>query len=477
MTRCIPQKFVWPITLVVLTLCALAPFPANAQQGGLTRYVYDANGRLHAVIAPSGEANIYEYDAVGNITTIRRNMATTLEVLDFSPREGVPGTQVTIVGTGFGASVNAVSFNGVPAQIVSTNAPQVVVTVPSGAMTGPISLTTPGGTATTSIPFTVRGIGVTPAAVTLLSDQTVEFAAMVVGAGSPNVIWSVAGLDGGSSTVGTISAAGFYTAPKLLLGQPFVVFRVRATSASDPSVSGEAVVTVKNPEFLLPAFAGAVSIQNGAPAGSNTFSANVASRAVSIRNSLPPADANTFAANVNGAAVSIQNSLPPSVSSTFTANVNGAAVSIQNSLPPAASNTFAANVNGGAVSIRNGAQPSASNTVNANPFGASVMAANGPAISAITPAQARRGLSTTITIAGTMLTGATTLSFIDLTSQALDTTIAASNINVNSAGTSLTVTLTVSGAAALGWRVVVVRASGLATQIQDIGANTVEIVP
>src|SRR5262249_8459551 len=91
------------LLLTDATMCAYA-------QGGSTRYVYDNNGRLKAVIAPNGEANIYEYDPAGNITAIRRNSAATLELLSFSPLQGVPGDQVTIVGTGFGSGVNAVSF-------------------------------------------------------------------------------------------------------------------------------------------------------------------------------------------------------------------------------------------------------------------------------------------------------------------------------------------------------------------------------
>ncbi|MFN0086214.1 MAG: IPT/TIG domain-containing protein [Blastocatellia bacterium] len=174
-------------------------------QGGATRYVYDDNGRLRAVIAPNGEANVYEYDPAGNITAIRLNAATTLEVLSFSPREGVPGAQVTIIGTGFGAGVNAVAFNGVSAQIVSSAAPVITVTVPAGASTGPISVTTPGGTAMTAAPFTVRGIQVTPAAETILTAQALEFSAAVVGTGDPSVIWSVDGIEGGSAQSGTIS--------------------------------------------------------------------------------------------------------------------------------------------------------------------------------------------------------------------------------------------------------------------------------
>src|SRR5262245_12658874 len=102
------------VTLTLVFLFAIATGYAYTQ-GGETRSVYDDNGRLRGVIAPNGEANVYEYDLAGNITAIRRNTANTLEAIGFSPREGAPGTRVTIVGTGFGNGVNVVAFNGTAA--------------------------------------------------------------------------------------------------------------------------------------------------------------------------------------------------------------------------------------------------------------------------------------------------------------------------------------------------------------------------
>jgi YD repeat-containing protein len=99
------------LAALVVVIILTAASSSGYAQGSTTRYVYDDNGRLRAVIAPNGEANIYEYDAAGNFTEIRRNTANTLEALDFSPRECLPGIQVTIIGTGFGAGVNAVAFN------------------------------------------------------------------------------------------------------------------------------------------------------------------------------------------------------------------------------------------------------------------------------------------------------------------------------------------------------------------------------
>ncbi len=122
-------------------------------------YIYDALGRLRAVIDPSqtdGTA-IYSYDAVGNLLSITRQPASQVAIIEFSPASGPVGTTVTIQGTGFSPtpSQNAVTFNGVAATVSSATTTQLVATVPSGATTGPIAVTAPGGSATSAEPFTV----------------------------------------------------------------------------------------------------------------------------------------------------------------------------------------------------------------------------------------------------------------------------------------------------------------------------------
>jgi YD repeat-containing protein len=243
--------------ITALLLLVLTAISIHAQ--GTSRYVYDDNGRLRAVIAPNGEANVYEYDPAGNITAIRRNAATVLEVLDFFPREGGPGTLVTIVGSGFGAGVNSVAFNGTAATI-TTSTSQIVATVPAGATTGVITVMTPNGTATTNAPFTVRGINVTPMTVSVLAQNTVQFAAVPISPDDQQVVWSVDGLEGGNTTVGTITTTGRYLAPKLPDTVPIANFRIRATSVNDASIAGGAVVTVRNPEFFRAVYSNAVMV-------------------------------------------------------------------------------------------------------------------------------------------------------------------------------------------------------------------------
>ena len=72
-----------------------------------------------------------------------------------SPDEGEIGTSVTISGSRL-ANASSVSFNGVGAAISGDSATTITTSVPSGAMSGNISVTTPSGTAT--IPFTVLAL-------------------------------------------------------------------------------------------------------------------------------------------------------------------------------------------------------------------------------------------------------------------------------------------------------------------------------
>ncbi len=73
----------------------------------------------------------------------------------FSPTHGPVGTSVTITGANFGAG-DTVAFNGTPSTSVNViNSGKLNAIVPSGATTGPISVSNAAGTATSSQSFTV----------------------------------------------------------------------------------------------------------------------------------------------------------------------------------------------------------------------------------------------------------------------------------------------------------------------------------
>jgi hypothetical protein len=75
-------------------------------------------------------------------------------ITSFSPTSGPVGTTVTINGTNF-TGATSVKFNGVTATFIVNSATKITATVPTGATTGRISVTTPGGTATSTSDFTV----------------------------------------------------------------------------------------------------------------------------------------------------------------------------------------------------------------------------------------------------------------------------------------------------------------------------------
>jgi uncharacterized repeat protein (TIGR03803 family) len=75
-------------------------------------------------------------------------------ILNFSPTSGKVGDPVTINGTSF-TGATKVTFGGVKATFSVVSDIKITTTVPTGAKTGRIQVTTPGGTATSATDFTV----------------------------------------------------------------------------------------------------------------------------------------------------------------------------------------------------------------------------------------------------------------------------------------------------------------------------------
>ena len=92
-------------------------------------------------------------EPTGNLTTLQ-NFKITPSIASFTPASGPVGTVVTINGTGL-KQATAVKFGAVVATFTVVSDAKITATVPTGAVTAKIAVTTPGGGASTATVFTV----------------------------------------------------------------------------------------------------------------------------------------------------------------------------------------------------------------------------------------------------------------------------------------------------------------------------------
>ena len=114
------------------------------------------------------------------------------------PLNGPVGTTVTVTGTGF-TDATSVKFAGFPAEFTAVSDTQISTTVPTGAESGELTVTTPGGTAISTSLFTVTG--------------------------AP-VVKSFAPTSGQAGTSVTVKGTGLSGATRVAFGQALATFRV-----------------------------------------------------------------------------------------------------------------------------------------------------------------------------------------------------------------------------------------------------------
>jgi hypothetical protein len=160
-------------------------------------------------------AEIYSGVVGSRVFNIAINGSTLLSNFDIDAQAGGAFRAIdktfTVTATGGQINITLSSVVGSP----KVNAIQIV---PS-AGTAPVS------------------VQVSPGSPTLQASQTQQFTATVTGTSTTGVTWSL------NPNVGSISAAGLYTAPASIASQQTVV--VTATSVADASKSGSASVTLQ----------------------------------------------------------------------------------------------------------------------------------------------------------------------------------------------------------------------------------------
>jgi IPT/TIG domain len=119
-------------------------------------FIFNSDTQITATVPATATTGLIRVITPGGTATSSTNFTVQAAptITSFSPTSGPVGTSVVIRGTGF-TGVTSVTFNGVSAVFTLNSSTQITATVPATATTGPIRVTTPAGTATTTSNFTV----------------------------------------------------------------------------------------------------------------------------------------------------------------------------------------------------------------------------------------------------------------------------------------------------------------------------------
>jgi hypothetical protein len=105
-------------------------------------------------------------------------------------------------------------------------------------------------TSTVSLTVSPPTVSITPSGASIALSATQPFSATVTGSTNQNVTWSVDGMTGGNSTIGTISTAGLYTAPPLIGSHTIgAVAQANSASIGTASLTVGSLVPVQNTFF------------------------------------------------------------------------------------------------------------------------------------------------------------------------------------------------------------------------------------
>jgi RHS repeat-associated protein len=203
---------------------------ANFDQAGTTLTIGGA-AATHVVVVsstsltattPAGNAGAVSVTATtagGSATLVSAFTYVPPPVISsFTPSQGQPGTSVTINGANFDAVAanNTVIIGGAPAVLTSATTTRLIATVAANAVTGPVSVTTVAGTATTATNFAVsiyKSLAFTSSATAIQTGGHLQWAASVTKFDNTSLDVTSTGVwTSSDSTVAAVSSAGLVTA-------------------------------------------------------------------------------------------------------------------------------------------------------------------------------------------------------------------------------------------------------------------------
>ena len=348
------------------------------------RFTIDSAIKITAIVPAGATSGKIVVATAAGTATSAANFTVASQIAAFSPTSGAPGTSVTITGAAF-TGVTSVKFNGLTATFTVNGSTQITATVPANATTGPISVTTPSGTATSAASFTVapRITGFTPAS----------------GAVGASVVINGANLTGATAVKfnGTSAAFTVNSAIKITATVP-------AGATSGPiSVTTAAGTATSTANFSMASQIAAVSPTSGAPGTSVTITGANLTGATSVK--------------FNGTSAAFTVNTSSQITATVPASATTGPISVTTpagTVTSATSFTVAPRITGftpasgavGASVVVNGANFTGATAVNFNGVSAAFTVNSAIKITATAPAGATSGKISVTTPAGSTTSAA-----------------------------------------------------------------------
>jgi uncharacterized repeat protein (TIGR03803 family) len=147
-------------TIYQLTLAGAGTLEASFEASTtgfspLGALVQGTDGRLYVTLQNNGGENSDDVQDQGAISVLNLGLSPPAPgPFEFTPAKGLVGAKITLRGSAF-VGTTAVTFNGISAAPVVDASGYLTATVPSGATSGPITVTNAGGTTTSKTSFTV----------------------------------------------------------------------------------------------------------------------------------------------------------------------------------------------------------------------------------------------------------------------------------------------------------------------------------
>jgi uncharacterized protein (TIGR03437 family) len=334
--------------------------PADAATGAVPVVVKSLNGTATSTVTLQNYSPAFFTFQAKYVTALHNSDGVLVAPAGYlgssiASRPAQPGESIQIYATGLGPTTPAMPIG----QLVSAPAPianlsQLKVTVGGIAATvqyaGLVApgeyqinlLVPPGANGDQAIVATISGassqaavflpienaatgtiaVTLSPANKTILVGATLPLTFKVANTTNQAVNWQVNGIAGGNGTVGTVSAAGVYTAPLML--PPYPVVTVYAISQQSPTAQAIVTVNLQNavpvvttvtPTTLNPGSATITVTGSGFAKGAVVYLAGVAQPTTVVSNTLITVTANVVMPVGRLAAVKVTNPNPGTATS------------------------------------------------------------------------------------------------------------------------------------------------------------------